>query len=368
MPRIFLHSVPGSYENLAGVPGIEIYSARALTLVAPTDAICLPEALKPFTRLVMRHQEHVGLGMPYDLTWTASPEVIPQYIGYELSVFKFTHDIHAVSPDAPRLAATEFYDDKNNAAMTAHKLGVPWAPTQCFATSDALSQEAIRLNYPLIVKGANSASGQERSARCRNRRELEEAVRIGSWTGGRFQIQECLEGRECSVLLEVLRSGKIRPVATTYQVIDGDGVHQGNFGRTSTPNDYQAFLPLVEQMAEEGFLGYVGFDAFETPNGIVGIECNARTTAGCYYSEAAQRLGFPAQWYAENLSLRVVPRYEDLEDLLVRPEASSGLVICNWPLSHHKVTLMAVGPADDRQELWDEFVRRFGAAKEQLAA
>ncbi len=196
------------------------------------------------------------------------------------------------SPTAARLEGSKIFAKE---FTTRHSI-----PTARFVACDApeIAREALRSEFqlPVVVKADGLAAGKGVRI-AGNREEFEAAInemmveRIFGDAGSRLLLEECLVGREASVM--IFTDGRdyraIVPAQDYKRVFDGDqGPNTGGMGSFSTPEliddatlarvTGEIIEPTLKGMAAEGnpFSGVLYAGLMLTADGPKLIEYNAR--------------------------------------------------------------------------------------------
>lgn len=349
MPRLVNHCDSALTQNQVLLPdvsfaGLENYRGRPLCMTNQDDVIQLPPSLKDGWDWIRAHYDRVGLGHTESVIWDSSFAQALEFPDHELSVFMFTPEVHAVRPDARRLAAVRLGNSKNKFIGLCNTLGVPAPRTVCYEAGSGFSLPD--LPFPLYLKADVSVSGLG-VVRCESEEVLRKHLK---WVGnGAFQLQEELTVTTFLNVQYEAGEQSLRAVATTEQILDGNA-HNGNV----FPSRFEAY-PAVDSLAQAlwttGMRGYYGFDVAITDHGPFAIECNPRFNGSTYPTIAAQRLGIPS-WLATNVKVRT-RSFENfsLGPLEYNRRTGEGIVIINWgAILGGKLGVLIAGPDRNAQQ------------------
>ena len=196
----------------------------------------------------------------------------------------------------PNRVAAAMESSKIFAKDFMRKYGIPTASYRTFDSPGEAVSYLKDQNYPVFIKADGLAKGKG-AVMCRNRDEAVETVKemmenqIFGVAGARIVIEECLAGREVTVLS--FTDGKtLVPMASSQdhkRVFDNDmGLNTGGMGAITPSRIYtpeiadecmrSIFIPTVEGMKKEGikFKGCLYFGLMLTEDGPKVIEYNAR--------------------------------------------------------------------------------------------
>jgi phosphoribosylamine--glycine ligase len=195
---------------------------------------------------------------------------------------------------SPRAAMLE--GSKVFAKQFMHRHAIPTARFAVCDTPGAALESARNYQFPLVVKADGLAAGKGVRI-VANQAELEAAIRemmiqrIFGEAGSRVLIEDCLVGREASLML--FTDGRdyklIAPARDYKRVFDGDqGPNTGGMGSYSTPElidssslagiEREIIAPTLEGMADDDspFRGILYVGLMLTEAGPQVIEYNAR--------------------------------------------------------------------------------------------
>lgn len=196
----------------------------------------------------------------------------------------------------PDKEATKIESSKIFAKDLMHKYGIPCARSRSFSTSSEAKDYARSQKLPIVVKADGLAAGKGAIVA----HSIDDALnalsaimqdRILGSAGDQVLVEECLEGKEVSLL--ALTDGKavvpMVPACDYKRVFDGaQGPNTGGMGAYSPPNFFdteminlvkEAILePVVRAMAKEGkpYKGVLYAGLMVTDDGPKVLEFNAR--------------------------------------------------------------------------------------------
>ena len=361
-PTVYFHDVMSAYPAgvLDELPGVPSYTARALAMSRADrgDAVLIPEIVKPHLPWVRAHYERIGLGVASTVLY-GGYETLERFSDHEMSVFIFGDQAHAVRPNQARQQAVRAHNNKNTFIdQICRVVGAPTPHTVCFDYPSQLSE--VPLPYPLFVKGAESASGQD-VFRCRHEKDVAQAVAEIAKVQPQFQLQAALP--EDTVFLNVQYravDGQVVRGPITRQILTGNS-HDGNI-HPSGANESRVWSvtdPLAEYAVREGIEEVWAYDVAWLPDGsFLVIECNPRFNGCTYYSEVARRLDLVA-WEARNVQF-LPGSFEGIDLGELEYRRGQGIIVVNWGcVTEQKLGLFIAGTSDERAWYHQEFVRRF---------
>jgi phosphoribosylamine--glycine ligase len=204
-----------------------------------------------------------------------------------------SHDLPIFGPTQK---ATQLESSKVFAKNLMQKYGIPCAQGVVF-TSPAPARDYIKSKpSPIVIKADGLAAGKGVIIATSQKEALEALSdmmerKVFGAAGNRVIVEECLEGKEVSLL--AFTDGKtvspMVPACDYKRVFDGDlGPNTGGMGSYSPPAFFiqpeinlvqQAILePVVHAMAREGipYKGIIYAGLMLTPDGVKVLEFNAR--------------------------------------------------------------------------------------------
>jgi len=335
-----------SYNKLAEHGGFEYYETRAHGCTQPGDVIQLDPDLKEDYPFAAEHYRQVGLDCTDQVVWDLSAKVADDFPDHHLSVYLFLDEVHAVRPDAKRLAATKRYLNKNSFMRLCQ--GKAPIPQTVFGDTAGRVADYKHMPFPLYVKGAISATGSS-AYRCTTGQEVERAIKLMS---GEYQLQADVGPAEfLSVQYTITPEGEVKHLINTEQIIEGV-----EFVGTRYPTAYnpaEATQAIAQQAARDGIRGKMGIDVAVTQDGqYLVLECNPRWTGALYPMVIAQRLG-AVEWSTARMPIQV-DRLQDLAlgDLVYDPGRKTGVVLINWGRVKYKwIELLFIGPKETQELL-----------------
>jgi hypothetical protein len=343
-----------------GVTGNDLYSGRALGLTEQDDYIQLHPVLKPLWRDIASHYSRIGLSHSENVIWDLSLEQLSAYEGYRPSVFYFGPEECKSWNDPEWLDTVEFINSKNNFMALAGRLGIDVPQTQCFSSTDEISEmDIISFNMPCYLKAAISVSGVG-IYRCANREELRDALQKFE-RGVPVQMQEEIRtGIFLNMQYRVIDDRLVR-LAASEQLLEGCA-HQGNrFPSSHEP--WGAIEPMALWLKERGMKGIFAFDVavVDTPDGIrfPAIECNPRFNGASYPTVIAQKLDIP-EWSAMTFRTKHRKLSDlDIRDLEFDMTTGEGVIVVNWgTILKGKLVLLLAGAPEYQDVLRNELLYR----------
>lgn len=369
------HDVAGSYDDLRGVKGVELYSARVLGCTRPGDVVQLDPQLKDEFPWILAHLRRVGLTPTDQVEWSLDPEVARRYPHHASSVFLFSDTDHALWPDAVRLEATRQFNDKNWFLRWCRRHGFPTPTTRFYTAGTSPKRPWWHRRATYYVKGAVSASGQQ-VIKCLAWSDVVAAV---SQMDGDYQVQVALAPDAwLNVQYHFEPDGSATHLATTKQVLEGN-VHAGN--RYPSQADPRHITDDVARLAAEaGLSGVIAFDVpAQVRFGRLGrrlvayaqrtnrawltrrltkfwlLECNPRPNGSTYFTIPANCLG-AREWIGKNITTRhtslAAIDWPALRELEFSAGRGTGVVIINWgPILQGKLGVLFIGDPDEQARL-----------------
>ena len=196
----------------------------------------------------------------------------------------------------PTREATKIESSKVFAKELMHNYGIPCAQSRSFSFFSEAKAYVEAQQPPIVVKADGLAAGKGTIV-AQSQEEAQAALseimekRIFGSAGDQVLIEECLEGREVSLLAFTDRKTVIPmvPACDYKRVFDGDqGPNTGGMGSYSPPRFFDEAMtsrvketilePVVEAMAMEGklFKGVLYAGLIMTSEGPKALEFNAR--------------------------------------------------------------------------------------------
>ena len=331
-----------SFRKLAK-HGIDFYETRALCCTHPGDVIQLDPRLREDFPFMREHYKRIGLDCTAHVVWSVEAKVADDFPEHHLSAYIFIDAIHAVRPDAKRLAATKRYADKNNFMRRCK--GIVPIPKTIFAET-AQPPDYTKLQFPLYVKGAVSSGGSS-AYLCKNRQDVTRA--IGKMQGP-YQLQEAVDAVAfLGVEYNITPQGDVEFLAQTQQILDGV-----EYVGTRFPAGYEApILAIARRAAQDGVRGKIGFDvAVTADNQFFVLECNPRWNGATYPLAIAGRLGIK-EWSTAHVPVAARElKHVNFGDAEYNAKRGTGVILVNWGVFKLGwIEVMLVGTPEQQQAL-----------------
>ncbi len=356
------HTMEGAYppEQLAEIPGVWRYGARALCCTNPKDTIQLHADLQEEFSWISEHYRRIGLPHSTNVLWNADLQAIRTFPNHAWEVFLFSNLHEATKSDATWFETTRAMNEKNEFIALCQRHGWAVPRTYCFDNAVCAARQLDRLNlqYPLYRKTSCSAAG-EGVVQCCSRATLDADLESMP-PGIALQLQEstAADSRFINVQYRVV-DGQVERVAITDQVLDGFA-HAGNrYPAVSEEGIWELCDPAAQEIAKMGMKSYFAFDvAAGSGQQAVLIECNPRWNACTYYWKVAQRFGI-SNWECRNLSVPFDSLNRvNLEAIEFDPLRKKGVVVVSWgTILDRKIGVLLAGETREEVEQFDDLFR-----------
>lgn len=312
--ELHISNPDGSYDDLRGISGVDLYAMRDLCNTREEDRAVVPKGTEDVVVPLLGHLRGCGLNpvteesIIYGDWRTAVTKAM--LLGCKPVPFLFNREladalVRAGFPQIEanrRVHSTAFWDDKANVIRFCRQQGIPTPvtilPEEFFASGSTVFKDG-----PKLAKLARDASGM-RSRKVNSMGELE------SWRWGTqdrpFILQEVFPiVEEASVQLYIEESGPQFRKQTGQYVLNG--VHEGNFVRprlfrfpVQLKSMRRAAMHIARAMHQSGFRGWASVDYLIAACGTWAVtEVNPRGTGARPPTIVAERLGAKA-WSARN--------------------------------------------------------------------
>jgi hypothetical protein len=347
MATIYNHEVRFN-EELEDEEFLTYHGCRALVCTSPNDVIQLSPALKNEYPFILEHYQRADLNCTEKIKWDIAPELINDYAQLELSTYAFNTKFNAIRPDAPRLAATDRYNNKNNFLRFCNSLDLPIPRTDFYEEKDAAT---IGIAFPVFVKKAVSASGVG-IFRCETDEEVICAINL---IDGPYQIQQEIVAKAFLNVQYEVTDGAATHKATTEQILEGF-VHVGN-RYPSRYNPRAITDDLAKKLAKDGLDGIFALDVAVTQDDTyVLLECNPRWNGSTYPTLVAERLRAKEWEYVTiRLEARSLGEVSLGGDVVYDPLRGSGAIIINWGvIKFGKLGVLVIGTQKERRGYVDQ--------------